>query len=238
VSVSRAASPFRDHYAVLGVEPDATETEIKAAFWELAKRYHPDVSGEAAPATRRFAEISEARSVLLSPSQRAAFDRERAARMDGDPETTETGPVAVETPPAEPEWRGVALLIAGLVMVLVTLRLLPLATRESLPSPEPVGAFDGGVLTGTVCCAASAAVAALALPAWRGRLTGWRWEVLVVLLALWLCAGLVGELDPHLLLGGLFSVDLEAAAGGHVLVLGIALMLGGAILVRPRPSHR
>lgn len=234
MSGTRAASPFRDHYAVLGVEVNATEVEIKAAFWELAKRYHPDVSGGGAPAARRFAEISEARSVLLSPARRAAFDRERAARLDAGSEAEEGAPLAVEVSSHQPVRLGLGLLLAGLVTVLLTVRLLPMATREALPSPEPVGAFDSGVLTGTVCCAAAAVAAVLAWPARRGRLGAWRWEALVVVLALWLCAGMVGELDPHLLLGGLFSADLAAAPGGHLLVLGIAIMLGGAILVRPR----
>jgi DnaJ domain len=238
MSGARAASFFRDHYAVLGVGADATEVEIKAAFWELAKRYHPDVSGGGAPAARRFAEISEARSVLLSPALRAAFDRERAARLSAGTEAEETAPLAVEVSPEEPVRVGVGLLLTGLVTVLLTVRLLPLATREALPSPEPVGAFDGGVLTGTVCCAAAAVTAVLAWPAWRGHLGPWRWEALVAVLALWLCAGLVGELDPHLLLGGLFSADLAAAPGGHLLVLGVAVMLGGAILVRPRRPAR
>ena len=237
MSTAPPASPFRDHYAVLGVQADATDVEIKAAFWELAKRYHPDVNGGAAPATRRFAEISEARSILLSPSRRAAFDRERAARMVGAPQTVESTGSPIEAPPAAPAWPGVALLVAGLATVLLTVGFLRLATREALPSPAPVGAFDGGVLTGTVCCVACTVVAFLAWPARRARLSPWRWEALVIVLALWLSAGLVGELDPHVLLGGLFSVDLATAEGGHALVLGTVLMLGGAILVRPGTSR-
>jgi DnaJ-class molecular chaperone len=63
----------RDYYTVLGVSRDATETEIKRAFRELARKHHPDVSrdnnGEA------FREINEAYAVLSDSETRARYDR-------------------------------------------------------------------------------------------------------------------------------------------------------------------
>ena len=37
---------LRDHYAALGVAPDADHEVIKAAFRALAKKYHPDTAAD------------------------------------------------------------------------------------------------------------------------------------------------------------------------------------------------
>jgi len=228
-------SAFRDHYAVLGVEADATEAEIKTAFWELAKRYHPDVSGGGAWAAQRFADISEARSVLLSRSRRAAFDRERRRRLDPAGEV-EAEPDVVAAPPPLPASRlriARGLLLAGAVMVLVAVRLLPIASLQGLQTSQDVGGFDRGVLTGAVCCAACAVVGGVSWPLWRGSMSPGRWELLLGFLVLWLGATLAGLLDAHLLLGGLFSSDVSPASGSEALVAGVALMVVGAVTVRP-----
>jgi len=63
----------RDYYVVLGVAKDASETDIKRTFRELARQHHPDVNpsddGE------RFREINEAYAVLSDKDQRARYDR-------------------------------------------------------------------------------------------------------------------------------------------------------------------
>lgn len=63
----------RDYYVVLGVSRDATETEIKRAFRELARKYHPDVN--ATDEGERFREINEAYAVLSNRETRARYDR-------------------------------------------------------------------------------------------------------------------------------------------------------------------
>ena len=64
----------RDYYEVLGVSRDASESELKSAFRNLARQYHPDVS-DAPDAEEKFKEINEAYGVLSDADKRAAYDR-------------------------------------------------------------------------------------------------------------------------------------------------------------------
>ncbi|MBS1854621.1 MAG: molecular chaperone DnaJ, partial [Acidobacteria bacterium] len=65
----------RDYYEVLGVGREAGDQEIKAAYRELAKRYHPDRNPDDASAEEKFKEASEAYSVLSDSQKRATYDR-------------------------------------------------------------------------------------------------------------------------------------------------------------------
>lgn len=67
------ADPRRDYYEVLGVSRDADRAKIKAAFRELAKKYHPD-RNKAPDAEARFKEIAEAYAVLSDPDKRRSYD--------------------------------------------------------------------------------------------------------------------------------------------------------------------
>ena len=225
---------FRDHYAVLGVDSDADDAQIKAAFWELAKRHHPDVNQGGVRASRRFAEINEAKSVLLSGARRAHFDRERDAFLRTGVHVPIPPPVETVSP-APPRYAalGRGLLVAGVATVLLTIVLLPLATVQARPEPAPVHAFDSGVIAGIACCLACVAVVGIAWPALRGGLQPSRWEALVAFLVLWFGITVAGEVDPHILLGGLFSSDLSTAGGGYSLALGVATMLAGVVLLQP-----
>lgn len=63
---------MRDYYDVLGVAPDAGAAEIKRAYRQLARRYHPDISGgDRAPA---FLEVARAYEVLGDPVRRRTYD--------------------------------------------------------------------------------------------------------------------------------------------------------------------
>ena len=64
---------YKDYYAVMGVARDATQDEIKRAYRKLARKYHPDVSGEP-DAEARFKEVGEAYEVLKDPEKRASYD--------------------------------------------------------------------------------------------------------------------------------------------------------------------
>ena len=65
-----------DYYAILGIDKNADEREIKQAYRLLARRHHPDVSSEE-ESTERFREIQGAYEFLLDPMQRKAYDRWR-----------------------------------------------------------------------------------------------------------------------------------------------------------------
>ena len=62
----------RDYYAVIGVPRDADDSDIKRAYRELARTYHPDLNPDGAD---RFKEINEAYAVLSDKDRRARYDR-------------------------------------------------------------------------------------------------------------------------------------------------------------------
>lgn len=66
---------MRDPYDVLGVPKGASEAEIKKAFRNLAKKYHPDTHGGDEKTAKRFQEISGAYDILGDKEKRAKFDR-------------------------------------------------------------------------------------------------------------------------------------------------------------------
>ena len=63
-----------DHYVTLRVGRDASPEEIKKAYRQLARKYHPDVSSEPA-AEERFKEVNAAYEVLSDSDKRAMYDR-------------------------------------------------------------------------------------------------------------------------------------------------------------------
>ena len=64
-----------DYYALLGVAPDASDTDIKRAYRAKARELHPDRTGGDPEAEARFKEITVAYEVLRDPQRRARYDR-------------------------------------------------------------------------------------------------------------------------------------------------------------------
>ncbi|MBU6230646.1 MAG: J domain-containing protein [Cyanobacteria bacterium REEB459] len=67
----------QSHYQVLGVKPTASPQQIRQAFRELSKLYHPDTTAlPAVEATNRFQRLNEAYGILSSPDRRWRYDQQ------------------------------------------------------------------------------------------------------------------------------------------------------------------
>jgi DnaJ domain len=68
----------RNHFSVLGLTRDATDLEVKAAYFGLAKRFHPDTLGELSDlhdvVEAIFTRLAAAFQVLSQPKSRAAYE--------------------------------------------------------------------------------------------------------------------------------------------------------------------
>lgn len=64
----------KDYYETLGIKKNASKEEIKSAYKNLAKKYHPDINKNE-NAQEKFKEINEAASVLLDDNKRQQYDQ-------------------------------------------------------------------------------------------------------------------------------------------------------------------
>lgn len=65
----------KNYYEVLGVEKSASASEIKTAYYKLAKKYHPDLNKDNKEAAEKFKEINEAYEVLSDEKKRSNYDQ-------------------------------------------------------------------------------------------------------------------------------------------------------------------
>ena len=69
----------RDYYAILGVDKNANEHEIKRAYKKMAMKYHPDRNAESEEtkkmAEKKFIDVNDAYSVLSDANKRRMYDQ-------------------------------------------------------------------------------------------------------------------------------------------------------------------
>ena len=128
------------HYEQLGVTPLAGRDQIRLAYRDLARRYHPDSQ---AGSSERMAAINEAWRVLGDPARRAVYDahlrssgsaspqsERSAAAPSARPAPTQSFPTTVSHDPAKFPWRFMLVMaVLGIGFVLVN------AALTDPPSP-------------------------------------------------------------------------------------------------------
>lgn len=73
----------RDYYEVLGVSKDASDSEIKKAYRQMALKYHPDKNPDNKEAEEKFKEAAESYEILSSQEKRQRYDQFGHAGVGG-----------------------------------------------------------------------------------------------------------------------------------------------------------
>lgn len=73
----------KNYYEILGVNKNASQDEIKKAYRQLAKKYHPDQNKGDKEAEEKFKQINDAYDILKDQQKRAAFDQYGSAAFEG-----------------------------------------------------------------------------------------------------------------------------------------------------------
>ena len=107
----------RTHYEILGVAPQATQSDIRRAYRALVVRHHPDTGGSFS-STVTLTQITNAWTVLSDVERRQKYDRE--IHIDHVAPTINVSYVAQSYTPARFPWRAMLVAMAvGTVLVLV-----------------------------------------------------------------------------------------------------------------------
>jgi len=81
---------FKDYYKILGLQTNRiTENELKVAYREAAKKYHPDVNNKESFSEERFKDINEAYKVLSNPNTKRRYDRTWVSNVGNKKKTYE-----------------------------------------------------------------------------------------------------------------------------------------------------
>lgn len=64
----------KDYYKILGVTKNSSGKDVKKAYYQLAKKYHPDTNKDDPNASKKFQEVSEAYEILSDDQKRKEYD--------------------------------------------------------------------------------------------------------------------------------------------------------------------
>ena len=70
-----AQDGFKDYFKILGISRNATDKEIKSAFRNLARKFHPDLNPNDEVAESEFKEINEAYEILSDEDKKKSYEQ-------------------------------------------------------------------------------------------------------------------------------------------------------------------
>ncbi len=70
-----ASNGFKDYFKILGISRNATDQEIKSAFRNLARKFHPDLNPTNKKAESEFKEINEAYEILSDKDKKKSYEQ-------------------------------------------------------------------------------------------------------------------------------------------------------------------
>jgi len=84
------STPYFDFYKTLGINKSANAKEIKKAYYQQAKKFHPDANKDDPNAEKKFQDVSEAYECLSDPTKRQQYDQlgsaaYKSAQQGGNP---------------------------------------------------------------------------------------------------------------------------------------------------------
>jgi len=129
-------------YVILGISRDATADEVKSAYRNLAKQYHPDTNDGDTRAADRFRRIADAYEILSDPLKRARYDRHLPPRRPPPPQPAPQQSRPQDRPP--PAGFNVGMLTIGALVAVIPLVMVSLPAAqpdpghiEDTPPPQP-----------------------------------------------------------------------------------------------------